>query len=124
MVQQNTSFAPEAGNVERMIINRKRKRKRHFHQTNDAASGPATFSPSAVPSAVTPEAAVKEGDGNSSSPKKRRKKRNKKKSGEGSKEGIKPVLIVKKPEDYSANWKMLKEVNKCRHSSFIFFVYW
>lgn len=111
MVQQNTSSPPEAGTVNNMIMSRKRKRKRHFHQTNDAATSPATLSSSAVPSAVTSEAAVKEGDGNSSSqPKKKRKRRNKKKSEEGSKEGIKPVLIVKKPEDYSANWKMLKEI--------------
>ncbi|XP_045603361.2 uncharacterized protein [Procambarus clarkii] len=39
-----------------------------------------------------------------------KKKKRKKKKNPGVTEGLKPVLIVKTPEDYSANWKRLKEI--------------
>lgn len=59
-------------------------------------------------------AATTEGHDDVSQPlqpkKKRRFKKKKTPKGGSATETIKPVLIVKKPEDYSANWKMLKEI--------------
>ena len=81
----------------------KKKRKRKFFQINDN-------SPNLV---VNTSPTIDKSDDISKSlqpSKKRRKNKKKKVTKEGSTEALKPILIVKNPEDYSANWKMLKEV--------------
>lgn len=82
----------------------KKKRKRKFFQIND----------NAMNSPTKHTAATTEGHDDVSQPlqpkKKRRFKKKKTPKGGSATETIKPVLIVKKPEDYSANWKMLKEI--------------
>lgn len=126
MLHQGTSPQGAATGNRRITFSRNRKRKRQFYQKSDAGGNATIPSSSAVPSAVTSEAPVKEGNSKSPShpPKKRRKKKKKTTSQEESKKEIKPVLIVKKPEDYSANWKMLKEVTwpkvLCLYCVFVF----
>ncbi|KAK8389388.1 hypothetical protein O3P69_008853 [Scylla paramamosain] len=81
----------------------KKKRKRKFFQINDNAMNSPTKHTSAT---------MENHDVNQSLHP-RKKRRNKKKNtpeGGSATQIIKPVLIVKKPEDYSANWKMLKEI--------------
>lgn len=80
----------------------KKKRKRKFLHTSAMSS----FT---MHTSTTPE---KHDDlHKSSQPTKKRRRNNKKKTTEEeSTETIKPVLVVKNPEDYSANWKKLKEV--------------
>ncbi|MPC25505.1 RNA exonuclease 4 [Portunus trituberculatus] len=82
----------------------KKKRKRKFFQINEGATNSSIERTSATTGKLD--------DMNQSvQPKKRRRNKKKNTPGGGSAtEAIKPVLIVKKPEDYSANWKMLKEI--------------
>lgn len=91
----------------------KKKRKRKFFQINDNAMNSPTNNTAAT---------TERHDDVSQSlhPKKRRYKKKKTPEGASATETIKPVLIVKKPEDYSANWKMLKEVCMLFHISIIY----
>lgn len=86
-----------------MKINKK-KRKRKFFHINDNAKNSLTKHTSTT--------AEQHDDSNKPvHPAKKRRKNKKKKTAEtGSTQTIKPVLVVKNPEDYSANWKKLQEI--------------
>lgn len=89
--------------------NRKKRAKGHPNGETGEGSGGISGNPS-------PSTRKREETDDSVQPPKKRKRRKKKKtvkaeetSAENS-TGYMPILHVKKPEDYSANWKKLKEV--------------
>ncbi|KAG0714952.1 RNA exonuclease 4 [Chionoecetes opilio] len=85
--------------------NNKKRRKRKFFQTNGTAMNSITMQNNA---STTTEKL--DSPSTSSQPIKKRRKNKKKKTDEGSPEASKPYLVVKNTENYSSNWKTLKEI--------------